>query len=166
MEREQALGQILQETQSYTISGTALSLLSSEAVVLGVFERTTTATPGESASAQTDVSFSGTLTGVVLYRQRIALPDNAVIVVKLQDTSKADAAATDIATATIETKGAQVPIPFELTYDPGQIEARMLYTLSVRITVDGRLMWINTTSTPVLTRDAPQTDVTVMVSPA
>gem|GEM_PF-1254492 len=166
MERERTLGQALQETQSYAISGTTLSLLNSAGAVLGVFERAPAAASAESMAPKTDVSLSGILTGVVLYRQRIALPDNAVIVVKLQDTSKADAPATDIATATIETQGSQVPIPFDLTYAPAQIDARMRYTLSVRITVDGRLLWINTTSTPVLTRNAPKTDVTVMVNPA
>ena len=164
MEREQALGQILQETQSYSLTGTTLNLIGSDGAVLAVFERTMmTTTPDASKQA---IAFSGVLTGVVLYRQRIALPDNAVIVVKLQDTSRADAAATDIATQTIETKGSQVPIPFELTYDAAQINPSLRYTLSVRITVDGRLMWINATSTPVLTNNAPKTDVTVMVNPA
>ena len=178
MERESLFGQILQETQSYSLTSTSLSLLNSDGVSMAEFMRivtVTAATTGTMTGTTTgtttattpakDVALSGVLTGVVTYRQRIALPDNAVVVVKLQDTSLADAPATDIATQTIETKGSQVPIPFELTYDPGKINSRMRYTISVRITVGDRLMWINTTSVPVLTSNAPKTDVTVIVSP-
>jgi uncharacterized lipoprotein YbaY len=105
------------------------------------------------------------LTGTVTYRQKIALPDNAIVEVTLADVSRADAAATVIATQTIETLGAQVPIPFELTYDPAAIDPRMTYAVSARITVDGKLTWINDTRYSVLTRDAPVTGVDIVVIP-
>jgi uncharacterized lipoprotein YbaY len=74
-------------------------------------------------------------------------------------------AATVVASQTITTAGENVPIPFELTYDPAEIDPRMTYALSVRIMVDGELAWINTSSYPVLTRDAPVTGVEVLVDP-
>jgi uncharacterized lipoprotein YbaY len=105
------------------------------------------------------------LTGTVTYRQRIALPPGRVIEVQLQDVSRADAAAEVLATQTITTSGKNVPIPFELTYDPAQVDERFSYALSVRITVDGQLTWINTEHHAVLTRGAPTTGVEVVVAP-
>ncbi len=66
---------------------------------------------------------------------------------------------------TITTTGENVPIPFTLSYDPAQIDERFTYALSVRITLDGQLQWINTESYPVLTRGAPMTGVENVVQP-
>ena len=54
------------------------------------------------------------LTGTVTYRERIALPPNARVEVRLEDVSQADAPADEIASQTIAANGKQVPIPFEL----------------------------------------------------
>jgi ABC-type transporter Mla MlaB component len=62
------------------------------------------------------------VTGTVTYLQRIALPPGAVLEVKLLDVSRADAAAVTIAQQLIEPAGRQVPIAFELRYDPSRIE--------------------------------------------
>jgi putative lipoprotein len=83
----------------------------------------------------------------------------------LQDVSRQDVAATVIASQTITTTGENVPIPFELAYDPAEIDARMSYALSVRITVGGQLRWINTERYAVLTNGAPITGVEVVVQP-
>lgn len=113
--------------------------------------------------AMEEVVLSGVLTGSVTYRQRIALPAGSVIEVSLQDVSRQDVAATIIATQTITTAGENVPIPFELVYDPAEIDPRMSYAVSVRITQDGQLRWINTERFAVLTHDAPVTGVEVVV---
>ena len=90
------------------------------------------------------------VTGNVIYRERMALPDIAVLEVQLQDVSLADAPATVISSATISPTG-QVPIPFSLDYRPETIDPANRYALSARIEVEGRLMFINDTHTPVLT---------------
>lgn len=113
-----------------------------------------------------DAQASGLLTGTVTYLQRIALPPGSVIEVQLQDVSKQDVAAEVIASQTITTAGENVPIPFELSYDPAQIEERFTYALSVRITINGQLAWLNTDRYAVLTRGAPATGVEVLVRPA
>ncbi|BCX04879.1 MAG: hypothetical protein KatS3mg053_2817 [Candidatus Roseilinea sp.] len=105
------------------------------------------------------------MTGTVTYLQRVALPPNAIIEVQLADVSKQDVAATVIASQTIQANGAQVPIPFELVYDPAQIDQRMEYAVSARITVDGKLTWISTTRNRVLTRGAPATGIEIVVKP-
>ncbi|MCL4863646.1 MAG: YbaY family lipoprotein [Caldilineaceae bacterium] len=120
------------------------------------------------AEAEADAAaepLSGLLTGAVTYRQRMALPAGAVIDVQLQDVSRADAAATIIAEQRIITSGEQAPFPFELSYDPAQIDERMTYALAARIMIDDQLAWINTSHHAVLTRGAPATDVVVEVEP-
>lgn len=78
-------------------------------------------TPPASADPGQPSGLTGVLKGKVTYRERIALAADAIVEVVLQEVSRADAPATSIASQTIETQGAQVPIPFALTYDPAQI---------------------------------------------
>jgi putative lipoprotein len=106
------------------------------------------------------------VTGTVTYRQRIALPPDAVVTVSIEDVSLADAPAEVIGKQVIETKGSQVPIPFDVPYDPGKIEANHTYSLRARIE-DGnaKLLFINDTSVPVITRENPTEDVEVIVIP-
>lgn len=101
-----------------------------------------------------------TVSGTVSYTQRIALPPAATLVVKLEDVSRADAPSTVIAETTIETAGQQVPIPFTLTYDPAQIEARNRYVVRAQIFYGDQLRWTSTTAYPVITQGNP-TDVAI-----
>lgn len=85
-----------------------------------------------------------TLNGIVTYRQRIALPQDARLKVVIADVSRADAPALVIAETEIQTAGKQVPISFTLDYDPAQIDPRGSYAVSARITdASGALLWIN-----------------------
>jgi putative lipoprotein len=96
------------------------------------------------------------VTGSVAYRERIALPADAVVDVQLLDTSIADVAAQVIAEAMISAEGRQVPISFSLQYDPAKIDPSHRY--SVRATIrsgDGMLMFSTTQAYPVLTHGAP-----------
>lgn len=105
-----------------------------------------------------------TVTGTVAYRQRIALPPNAVVKVKLQDVSRMDAPAILISEQTIPTNGNQVPISFALQYNPNDIRAQSSYAVAAEIWVDGNREWISTTRHPVITQNAPTQNVTVMVN--
>lgn len=82
------------------------------------------------------------ITGTVWYRERIAMPPGALVIVRLQDLSRADAPATVLAEQVIEPQH-NVPIPFSLTVDGASIDARHAYAVSARITVDGILRWIS-----------------------
>ncbi len=109
-------------------------------------------------------SSQATVTGTVTYLQRIALQPDAVVTVRIEDVSKADTIAEVIGEQVIQTDGAQVPIPFEVAYDPDQIEENHSYSLRVRIEDSaGKLLWINDTSVPVITRGNPVQDVEVLV---
>jgi putative lipoprotein len=103
------------------------------------------------------------VTGTVTYRQRSALPPDAVVEVELLDVSRADALATRLGRQEIATNGRQVPIPFEITYDPAAVDPRHSYAVGARILVGGRLRFINDTRHPVLTRGAPSTVEVVVV---
>ncbi len=107
---------------------------------------------------------SAVVTGNIVYRQRIALPPNAVVKVRLQDVSRADAPAVLLAEQTILTNGKQVPIPFSLTYNLSQIQARNTYAVSAQIWVDNQLMWVSPTSNEVITRGNPSTNVEIMMT--
>lgn len=101
-------------------------------------------------SAQPDTgevsAVRATLTGTATYLQRISLPDNAVLNVKISDVSLADAPSVTIAETDIHTAGRQAPIAFSLDYDPTKIIARRTYAVSARIKDgSGKLLWITDT---------------------
>lgn len=104
---------------------------------------------------------TATVTGNVTYRQRIALPPNAVVKVRLQDVSRADARAILLDEQAIPTNGKQVPIPFTLNYNPQQIQPNHTYAVSAQIWVDGNLHWVSTTQHPVITNGNPSRDITI-----
>ena len=83
------------------------------------------------------------LDGEVFYLQRIALPPTATLSVSLQDVSLMDAPAVVLAEQKGPIKG-QVPLPFHLSYDPAQVKPGHSYSVSARIEVDGKLLFITT----------------------
>jgi putative lipoprotein len=82
------------------------------------------------------------IAGEVFYRERIALPPNAVLTVRLSDVSLADAPEAVVAEQKIDPAG-QVPIKFEIKLDPAVIQPNVNYALQARITVDNSLWFIN-----------------------
>ncbi len=87
-----------------------------------------------------------TLSGIVSYRERIALPPDARLAVRVSDVSLMDVAAPVIAETEAATEGRQVPLAFSLDYDPARIDPRGRYAVSARITDgDGRLIWVTDT---------------------
>ena len=113
-----------------------------------------------------DMDGEAFVTGTATYLQRIALQDDAVLTVQVQDVSLQDVAATVMGEDSYATEGAQVPLPFEVPYDPAMIEDGHTYALSVRITdADDNLLYINDTRIPVITNGNPTEDVEAMVIP-
>jgi putative lipoprotein len=105
----------------------------------------------------------GVVSGTVTYLQRMALPPTAVVEVKLQDVSKADTPATVIAEQKITTGGKQVPIAFELKYDPAKIEGKHRYAVSARILFDGQLRFTSDKAYPVLGDGVSTSGVEIVV---
>lgn len=105
------------------------------------------------------------ISGTVTYRERVAMPENAVLTVQLQDVSRADAPAQVIAEQRIVFAGRQVPLAFDLDYDAAKIDPKHTYSVSARITVDGQLRFLNTSAYRVLTQGHPVTLNMVVHSP-
>ena len=107
--------------------------------------------PGEGPVARGDAA----VTGLVTYRERIALSPGARLVIELRDVSLADAPAPLISSMTIVGPG-QVPIHFRLNYDEAEIDPRRTY--SVRASIfesDGRMAFTNDTAYEVITHGNP-----------
>ncbi|MEM8505943.1 MAG: YbaY family lipoprotein [Cyanobacteria bacterium P01_D01_bin.1] len=108
---------------------------------------------------------TSTVSGQVFYLPRIALAPNATIEVSLLDVSRADAPATVLASAKMTANGRQVPFPFELLYDAGQIDSRRTYAVRSQIMENGELQFTSTTQTPVITNGNPTDGVELQVDP-
>lgn len=96
-----------------------------------------------------------TVSGTVSYQERLALTPGATLNVELRDTSYADSSAGLVASQTI-TGPRQVPIQFEVPYDPEDIDSDRRYSITARIKEsDGRLAFTNDTAYDVLTHGNP-----------
>ena len=95
------------------------------------------------------------ITGTVAYRERVALPPDAAIDVRLEDTSLPGAPAKLIGESIFAAAGQQVPIPFQLSYNPADINPAHTYQLRANISSNGTMTFTSTTSYPVITRGAP-----------
>src|SRR5688572_9276104 len=92
-----------------------------------------------------------TVTGSATYRERMALPPNAVFEATLEDTSRADAPAVEIGRVRLDKSG-MPPFRFSIPYDRARIKPEGSYTVRARILVDGKLMFTSTEAYPVLSR--------------
>jgi putative lipoprotein len=88
--------------------------------------------------------------GTATYRERIALPANAVFEVTLEDVSGEGAQSELIARVQNEQPG-NVPIPFVIAFDAGRINPTHSYTLRARILVDDRVWFTTSQRYPVST---------------
>ena len=95
-----------------------------------------------------------TVSGIVTYLNRSMLPPGAVLDVQLVDVSLADASSISLSSRRYAID--HVPFPFDLAYDSSLIDERYSYAIQARISLDGKLLYINTTHFPALTRDAPE----------
>lgn len=112
--------------------------------------------------ASTAAGMNARVTGTVTYRERVALPPTADVIVKLADVSRADAPAELIGQQVIRADGRQVPFAFAIDYDDARLVPSHTYAVQVRIEDGGKLLFISDQMHPVLTRGAPSSvDVVV-----
>ena len=99
----------------------------------------------------------GVLTGTVSYRERVALPPEAVIELQLREMPIADAreVAKVVAEDRITLGNRQVPVPFELKFDVAKISANRAYGLTAWILVGGRVRFYSGHGYLVLTQENP-----------
>jgi len=108
------------------------------------------ASPVTPVAAKPALSSFLDINGSVSYLQRIALPPDAVLIVRIQDVSRAGAPARVLAEQRIELAGRQVPIPFQTTIDRDLIGKKARVTASARIERGGKLLFVSDKSYPVL----------------
>lgn len=92
-----------------------------------------------------------TIEGTAAYRERMALQPGAVLEVELLDVSLADAPSERLASMRYKVQG-QVPVPFELRYDPSLIVSNHTYTVSAKLLQGRNVMFRTDTVHPVLSR--------------
>ncbi len=95
-----------------------------------------------------------TVSGTAAYRQRIAMPPEAVLTVSLEDVSRADTGATVLTESKQGFGEHQVPLAFTLQVPSSKINPGSDYTLRARIDVEGKMRFTTTRSYPVLTHGA------------
>jgi putative lipoprotein len=88
------------------------------------------------------------LTGQAAYRERIALPPNAVFEATLEDVSRADAPSTVLARSRLKPAG-NPPFAYTLAVPRVQLRERARYVVRARVTVDGRLWFTTDRAHPV-----------------
>lgn len=142
MAQEHAVLAVLNGTQPWTLDGSTLTI---------------------GAARFTDTSSGDTVTvsGNVLYRERIALPPGAVVIVEVRDVSRADAPSVRLAEQRIEPEH-QVPIPFSIEVPAAALEGVVTAGVAARIEVDGELAWISDTHHPVATDGPTTVDIRVV----
>lgn len=97
----------------------------------------------------------GLVKGSVAYRERMALPPDALVKVQLLDVSLQDVSAQVISETTITAEGRQVPLPFELRYSPEKIQPNRTYAVRATIHFNGRMMFTTDKAYHVITRGNP-----------
>ncbi len=104
-----------------------------------------------------------TVSGTITYRERMALPNDAVVKVAIEDVTVADAPGRLVASITFGTQGRQVPIPYSLTLNDAKVlDPKHQYALRVRIeSSGGELLFINDTRSGVITNGVFEQDVVV-----
>lgn len=110
-----------------------------------------TATAGMVAGCASTPAPSGEafITGSASYRERLALPDNAVFEAVLEDVSRADARAVVLGQQRIGPAG-NPPYTLRIAYDPRKIEASGRYAVRTSIRVNDQLWFVQDQAAPVL----------------
>lgn len=76
---------------------------------------------------------SAAVSGSVNYRERIALPPDARVIVRQEDVSKAEAPAKVLGEQVIIIQGWHVPFAYAIAYAPQRIDPRFSYVVQARI---------------------------------
>jgi putative lipoprotein len=94
----------------------------------------------------------GTVTGTVAWREPLALPPGATLVVRLEELARPGASPVLIAEQTVETRGREPPIAFELRYKGEALKPEREYFVSAEVLVLERPLLAGESPRAVLTR--------------
>nr|WP_242050753.1 YbaY family lipoprotein [Oculatella sp. FACHB-28] len=95
------------------------------------------------------------VSGTLISAPGVALPEGAIAYITLLDVSpRQDVESSIIARQTI-TDPDQLPIAFEVLYNPNQIRSDHLYAIQAQVTTEGRVVLRNCSAYPVITQGNP-----------
>ena len=103
---------------------------------------------------QAQQSEMSTLTGTVVYRERMMIPAGSEVVVRLEDVSKMDVAAELLGETRFVPAGGP-PFEFSLQYNPERIVPRHRYAVRAAIYFGGRLQFTSTEHIDPFTGEQP-----------
>lgn len=106
---------------------------------------------------------AGSVSGEVHFAREVALPEGAVVTVRLLDITLADAPSVELGLDVIEDAD-RLPASFRIEYDRDLVVSGNEYSLSADVRHGDDLLYINDTVHPVLTRGAPANSDVVVVS--
>lgn len=104
-----------------------------------------------------------TLSGEVTYRERIALPDRAVLRVQLVDTGAAADTPARIEAKAAIAAGGQVPLTFTLNFDDGVVEEGHTYALVAEISA-GNTVWFRNTEPYAVNPLLPEPPIVIITN--
>ena len=104
---------------------------------------------GTASGDDTPVPDSLTITGTAVLAEPAALPQGALLIVTLEDISRADAPAVTLGQTQVQLNGLQSPVTFSLFYPSSAVLPRAAYAVRARVTLGDRLLFTTTENTPV-----------------
>ena len=162
MEQEMLFLAALETAATYRVEGSTMEMSSADGASVASFQRII-GDETEGTIEQDLQAESSAISGMVTFLEAITVPDNATLIVQIQDTSLADAPAQVIGEQVITMPG-RFPIAFEVPYDLDDIIESHSYSMSARIIAsDDSLLFINDTNIAVITRDNPTENVEIPV---
>lgn len=164
MEQERLCLAALQTAATYRVEGSSLELRTADGALAVKLRRTAgdaAERGGEDAVAAP--ASQACITGQVTFAQPVALPEEAILRVQLNDISRMDAPAVTVGEQRVANPRS-LPTPYRVCYDPGEIQPHHSYSMQARIEDrSGTLLYINNTIIPVITRGAPLDGVEIAV---
>jgi putative lipoprotein len=112
---------------------------------------------------------SSIVAGSIVLPEGAVLPDDAVVLVSVDDTSRADAPAITLSRLAMQAPGAGSPMPFARTVLPVALDAHPVLgpldiTINVRIeSAEGTLLYINDTAIVAVDAEGPLQGIVVPV---
>lgn len=101
-----------------------------------------------------------TVSGTVSYRERLVLPADSSVVVRLEDVTRGTGAPVTVAEQRIAPT-ASGPIHFAIPYERGDINPNATYVVNAWIERNGQLLFRNQDLHQVLTKTAPSSNIKI-----
>ena len=135
----------------------------STATVVATAPSTPTATPEATSTGTNEPARIALVGGIITYVEKIALPADAVIKVRLVDVSLQDVAAVTLAETVFQADNRQVPFEYSMQYDLNDIAPNGTYAIQAEIWIGSELWFTTDTHVPAITPDAQPNPEIVLV---